>query len=305
MFSSLHERITSPWASARRVRPTWFRDYLAVPDDEKSGLSASSSSTASDDPEFALSGRRLRNDRNARRYIPSFHQLVTFTLIAALAIIGTLHMRLRASIAPPPRLDCGLSLEEAHAKGCTFDPLSKSWLPAECPRYGMEEYLAAGYGEIEASPSGFLSPHEHRALPRSIEPDLDPSSSSSSKTPSTANNNPTGSSQQQQRLSAPPWPFYHDRAATQPLNLPSELGDMAYPIEQRGEWWTTGAEHVTHCAWILIRTARVHAEGGRKDGLVSDPMHTRHCALWLRDMALKNPEVWEIRTRGNSAFGHC
>lgn len=43
------------------------------------------------------------------------------------------------------RVTCGHSVEEARSLGCTFDELSKAWLPPECPRFGGTEYVDAGY----------------------------------------------------------------------------------------------------------------------------------------------------------------
>ena len=41
----------------------------------------------------------------------------------------------------PPRLDCGSSVEEAHARGCTFDRLSLSWLPMQCSSKELDRFL--------------------------------------------------------------------------------------------------------------------------------------------------------------------
>ncbi|KAI1336268.1 hypothetical protein F5Y15DRAFT_427162 [Xylariaceae sp. FL0016] len=40
--------------------------------------------------------------------------------------------------------DCGASVAEAKAKGCTWDELTKAWLPTECPRYGADEFKSEG-----------------------------------------------------------------------------------------------------------------------------------------------------------------
>ncbi|KAL9616746.1 MAG: hypothetical protein Q9160_008403 [Pyrenula sp. 1 TL-2023] len=65
-------------------------------------------------------------------------------LAIALIVVSALYIQLRArTIAVPPRLDCGTSVAVARAKGCTFDQLIKTWLPQECPRYGLQEHLAA------------------------------------------------------------------------------------------------------------------------------------------------------------------
>jgi hypothetical protein len=39
-----------------------------------------------------------------------------------------------------PRLSCGNSTTEALAIGCTFDPLSVTWLPQRCQRHGTEAF---------------------------------------------------------------------------------------------------------------------------------------------------------------------
>lgn len=88
-----------------------------------------------------------------------FKSIVLFTalLLVALSIYQTI---LLAKPAQPgrrsydssetrkPRLSkfisCGKSVAEAKANGCTWDELSKAWLPRECPRYGMEEYRLQG-----------------------------------------------------------------------------------------------------------------------------------------------------------------
>lgn len=78
-------------------------------------------------------------------------QIATIVLIVALSAVTALYLRLLDRTAPPRRLDCGQSLEEAHTKGCSFDNLAKSWLPKACPRYGMEEFTRAGHESSNGS----------------------------------------------------------------------------------------------------------------------------------------------------------
>lgn len=84
--------------------------------------------------------------------------LVALTLISL--SISQLYLLLRNS--PPTRrhrsgesaasrqptkvrvLECGTTVAEAKAKGCTWDELSKAWLPRECPRYGLDAYKTQG-----------------------------------------------------------------------------------------------------------------------------------------------------------------
>ncbi|KAI3331418.1 hypothetical protein HD806DRAFT_477303 [Xylariaceae sp. AK1471] len=71
--------------------------------------------------------------------------IIIYTGIAALAVslvtISTLYLQLLHQHAPRPQLTCGTSIAEARQAGCTFDRLTKAWLPAQCPRYFEEEYL--------------------------------------------------------------------------------------------------------------------------------------------------------------------
>jgi len=67
------------------------------------------------------------------------------TLALALIVVSALYIHLHIRTTSPPRVDCGTTVEEAREKGCTFDQLMKTWLPQECPRFGLEEHLAAGF----------------------------------------------------------------------------------------------------------------------------------------------------------------
>jgi len=75
--------------------------------------------------------------------VPSLFSLITFGLFFALASVSALYINLRAQIVPPPRLDCGNSLATAHARGCSFDQMSKLWMPPGCPNYGLDQYMSA------------------------------------------------------------------------------------------------------------------------------------------------------------------
>jgi hypothetical protein len=96
---------------------------------------------------------------------PSNNRGLKFTIVAltaALAVVSTFHAILllnrphsQCFPSPPPLneavlkgnkqvIDCGASVPEAKAKGCSWDELTKAWLPAECPRYGIDEYRMEG-----------------------------------------------------------------------------------------------------------------------------------------------------------------
>jgi hypothetical protein len=131
-------------------------------------------------------------------------QLLTLISLIALFIMSVLYIRLLASLAPLPRLSCGHTFAEATAANCEFDQLVKAWLPPACPRYGLEEYLEAGYTST--------------SLNRSLD---------------------IGGDGQ--------WPYWHDREKTRPMTIRG-LSGLAADWEVGEKYWTTGREHMTHCA---------------------------------------------------------
>jgi hypothetical protein len=40
---------------------------------------------------------------------------------------------------------CSTSISEAQPLGCSFELLAKAWLPVDCPRYGLDDFIQAGY----------------------------------------------------------------------------------------------------------------------------------------------------------------
>ncbi|KAI0394594.1 hypothetical protein F5Y17DRAFT_247304 [Xylariaceae sp. FL0594] len=253
-----------------------------------------------------------------------FHLLLTLTSLVALVAVSASYFRLVSSLsttttllpATTPQdaadtdtdtdaltpLSCGHTMSSALRANCTFDQLVKAWLPPACPRYGLSEYLAS------ASP--LSSPF--------------PSSSSHSLPPNTNTNTDPGTKSQ--------WPFFLDREQTHPIT-PSQLSHLAADWEIGTDYWTTGREHATHCAWMLARMAWVLNDGPdntdtpdsshththntrdnnkkshhpplRKDLLVSNFPHAKHCALFLLDRALEGPFIDDVRTVGNVVFGSC
>jgi hypothetical protein len=67
--------------------------------------------------------------------------------LTLLVVIGIVSVRLwpRSPWSPahstPARLHCGNSTAEAISRGCTFDPVTVTWLPKECPRDVVDEFL--------------------------------------------------------------------------------------------------------------------------------------------------------------------
>jgi hypothetical protein len=68
----------------------------------------------------------------------------TVILTAALCCLTVLHLRLIAATSPPARESCGDSVEEARARGCVFDELITSWMPASCSRAGTDGFAETG-----------------------------------------------------------------------------------------------------------------------------------------------------------------
>jgi len=99
----------------------------------------------------------MEGDDDSTTYEPRFRKerysiflLVTIALLSvALIISATANLKI-ARCAPEPlpiepeRITCGITLEDALERGCTWDSLAKSWLPKECPRIGEPEYLELG-----------------------------------------------------------------------------------------------------------------------------------------------------------------
>lgn len=141
---------------------------------------------------------------------------------------------LHAKLAAGRRYTCGETIEEAVGRGCTFDPLTVTWLPAQCSRAGTDEFLAAKRNDNSL------------------------------------------------------WKYYLDGNGTAEVaNLGSRLGDRIY--------WTTKGEHLSHCAYILIRGAEAQQSGH----------HTRHCALFLLEAARSVPDFDEVNTAGSVKLGAC
>jgi hypothetical protein len=72
--------------------------------------------------------------------------LATTCLVLAITALTRVFTSLESSKALKSHtsLTCGTTVAEAKKRGCTFDVLTKYWLPAECPRTGAKEYLEIG-----------------------------------------------------------------------------------------------------------------------------------------------------------------
>ncbi|KAI0860222.1 hypothetical protein F4860DRAFT_479680 [Xylaria cubensis] len=67
--------------------------------------------------------------------------LAIIALAVSLITVSTLYIQLLRQHAPRPLLTCGESVEEAQQAGCSFDRLTKTWLPAPCPRPYEEQFV--------------------------------------------------------------------------------------------------------------------------------------------------------------------
>ncbi|KAI0192335.1 hypothetical protein EV127DRAFT_468917 [Xylaria flabelliformis] len=67
--------------------------------------------------------------------------LAIIALAVSLITVSTLYIQLLRQHAPRPLLTCGESVEEAQQAGCSFDRLTKTWLPAACPRRYEEQFV--------------------------------------------------------------------------------------------------------------------------------------------------------------------
>jgi hypothetical protein len=75
-----------------------------------------------------------------RKVIFSFVSFVTFVVLVTLAFTIRNNALLSAQQLPSAE-HCGTSREEAILRGCTFDQLTATWLPASCSRKWEDEFL--------------------------------------------------------------------------------------------------------------------------------------------------------------------
>ncbi|KAK1469606.1 hypothetical protein CMEL01_01373 [Colletotrichum melonis] len=96
------------------------------------------------------------------------------------------------------------------------------------------------------------------------------------------------------------WRYWRDQAGEEELSME----DLA-SLGRSEKWWGTEREHLTHCAWMLVRKARAFADGGRVDKLTADFDHSKHCTMLLLWRALQAEGIDEMDTSGNVVFGGC
>jgi hypothetical protein len=200
-----------------------------------------------------LHGRQVREVRRLVCW-PTFIIYTTLaTLTVALIVLTVMYTRHLGETAPQVEFRCGNSIEEAIEAGCSFDMLSKAWLPAQCPRYGSEEYVNAATGFNKTR-----------------------------------------------------WQYWADPEGK--IELDDHQLSMLVHQNKAGEKWSwagTDREHLTHCAWMIIRLAHSHMVGARVDALTANFPHTKHCTLMMLQRAMSAPNLDTVFTRGDIVFGSC
>lgn len=98
------------------------------------------------------------------------------------------------------------------------------------------------------------------------------------------------------------WRYWTDQAGQHEI---TDLSRHAGPGEEHW-YWTTGREHLTHCAYMLLRVAKIGQGGeGRMDDMSGDYNHSVHCAMNLLEAA-RSWELFDvIQTQGQVRFGSC
>ncbi|OIW34363.1 hypothetical protein CONLIGDRAFT_665132 [Coniochaeta ligniaria NRRL 30616] len=106
-------------------------------------------------PSLSSDGRPILYQIHPQQNIV-FYKFTTALLAVALILLSTFHVLLLlnqphahdpflpSTVTEQETTDCGTSVAEAKAKGCWWDELTKAWLPAECPEYGLPEYKMQG-----------------------------------------------------------------------------------------------------------------------------------------------------------------
>jgi hypothetical protein len=79
------------------------------------------------------------------------------------------------------------------------------------------------------------------------------------------------------------WTYWQDRDGEHVIDDPSimaagsDITGSPEDLPNDDWWWTTEGEHLTHCAWMLIRLSHAMSDGSNIDGKTADFHHTKHC----------------------------
>lgn len=123
-----------------------FFDQFSLPYPKYQRLTPLEEDSTCDKDEDVMHARRLgeRYGRQPRWRATAAVYAVMAALVTYLTIISTLyiqHMQQQENYSPRPLLTCGTTVHEAMNAGCTFDRLTKAWLPAACSRKYEDEFL--------------------------------------------------------------------------------------------------------------------------------------------------------------------
>lgn len=116
------------------------RKYIEVKEEEKPFTSSSPDGSTADPSEIDVS---LSEFSQLRRRVKI---LFAFSITLATLLLCLTSLCIRVTISKPVRQPvhrhhCGRTVAEAKSLGCTFDLLSRSWLPKDCSRFGGEEFI--------------------------------------------------------------------------------------------------------------------------------------------------------------------
>jgi hypothetical protein len=100
-----------------------------------------------------------------------------------------------------------------------------------------------------------------------------------------------------------PWDYWVDKDGSVAELIPH---DNYTTLSRMEFYWTTNAEHLSHCSFMLLRFHKVMRSGGERiDGLTKSFDHAHHCLMFLMQMAEGNKDYYTIGTRGNIGFDVC
>ncbi|KAE9379520.1 hypothetical protein N431DRAFT_451370 [Stipitochalara longipes BDJ] len=102
----------------------------------------------------------------------------------------------------------------------------------------------------------------------------------------------------QEYLDADKWRYWLDPHGTLPIHNISTYSNGS-------TIYTTDREHLTHCAYQLIRAADGLRKRGAVDKRARSFEHNEHCAKKLLKAALNAPGIDMINTRFQNSFGTC
>lgn len=205
---------------------------------------------------------------------PIFHETTTTKFTDASTMTTTTN---RTSITSDPSVrtyPCGTSLAEAYAAGCIFDPLTVYWLPSRCSTLYADDFLQAA--SIATTSDQMATPDTayKRSIPLTIEHEGK-------------------------------WPYY-SHLPGDPLEHTPTLLDLS-TVEIDTPYYTTHGEHLTHCAYMLIRLAHLVSSGEthKMDRMTSHFEHSRHCTLMMLDAARESSMWNRIDSWGEVRSGDC